>query len=279
MLPLVVSIFASTLFGLTMKYSEANRYHMKTVGASNYVVAAAIYVAASIPRGLPSVSTVLVGLLGGVGIVSAFLLLIQLLRLKGISITTAVIRLSVLVPALLSVALWGERPTVIQAIGALLAVISLPLMGMDDPVDGRIRLNRRAIVLTVALLVANGGFMTSIRLFHEIGSDSENVQLFAVIFTTAALISAGAWALDRSGATGRSVLPGVFLGVWNSGSGFMLLLALRTLPGVVVFPLNSSLGLMLTVLIALWVWRERLRRTGAIGLMFSFAAAVCINLA
>jgi drug/metabolite transporter (DMT)-like permease len=56
-----------------------------------------------------------------------------LIRLRGVSIATAATRLSVVIPILAAVLLWGEQPNGLQTTGALLALISLPLLAIKRP--------------------------------------------------------------------------------------------------------------------------------------------------
>ena len=158
-----------------------------------------------------------------------------------------------------------------------MAIVSLPLFGIERRKEGRVRLDPRVLLIGAILLCVNGGFMLSIRLFDQVGAHSEHVQFFAVMFTVATAVSVGAWLFDRHSSP-RDLVPGAWLGLCNMGSGYMLLRALQTLPGVIVFPLSASLGLMLTVLAATWLWRERIGRPSAVGLTISLAAAVCMNI-
>ncbi len=278
MIALAVAVLASSLFSLTIKFAEQRAHHLKTVGAVNYLLGATAYTIASVGHGWPGLTTVLAGLLGGVAISTAFLLLTRLMRLKGISVVAGIIRLSVVFPIFFSILLWGERPNWIQSVGVGLAIVSLPLFGMDRRQEGRVRIDPRVLLIGVLLLCVNGGFMLSIRLFDQIGTHSEHIQFFAVMFGVATAIAAGAWLLDRQGSSPRDLVPGAWLGLCNMGSGYMLLRALQTLPGVIVFPLSASLGLMLTVLAATWLWGERIGRPSAVGLTISLAAAVCMNI-
>ena len=71
---------------------------------------------------------------------------------------------------------------------------------------------------------------------------------------------------------------GIVLGAWNCGGGLTMLIALRYLPGVVVFPVSSALGLVLTACVALLVWRERISGWAAAGIGLAVASATLMNL-
>jgi len=86
------------------------------------------------------------------------------------------------------------------------------------------------------------------------------------------------WAGWSRRAGWREVASGVPLGVINFGTSFMIIAALDSLPGAIVFPVTAALGLVLTTGGAAWLWREIPGRLGRVGLVIALAAVVLINL-
>ena len=60
---------------------------------------------------------------------SVWFVLFTVVELVGIGITFGIIRLSVALPTLASIFLWGEQPAVLQVVGLALAFVALPLFG------------------------------------------------------------------------------------------------------------------------------------------------------
>lgn len=290
MLPLAISILASTLFSLTIKVAHRRGCTLLAVGATNYLTAALIYLAASVVTlvrlggRLPSGRSLLMGAGTGVLFVSAFVLIAELQERKGISITTAALRLSVLFPVVASLVFWGETARGVQFAGMGLAVLSLPLLGFTPQASApggaaRARaVDLIGLLVTVGLFVANGLVGVAVRLYHQVGAPEERVYFFAALFATAAVCSRLVLVLSRKKVAAPDVLPGVFLGIWNTGASFLLLVALATVPGFVAFPLQSALALVLTTAAAVLVWREKLSLAGAAGIVLAVAAAVLLNL-
>jgi drug/metabolite transporter (DMT)-like permease len=290
MLALALSILASTLFSLTIKVAHRRGCTLLAVGATNYLTAALIYLAASavtlvrLGYRFPSGRTLLLGAGTGVLFVSAFVLIAQLQERKGISITTAALRLSVLFPVVASLVFWGETARGVQIAGMGIAVLSLPLLGFPPraPAAGggaRARgVDLIGLLVTVGLFVANGFVGVALRLYHQVGAPEERVFFFAALFATAAVCSRLVLLLTRKRVAGPDVLPGVFLGIWNTGASFLLLVALVNVPGFVAFPLQSALALVLTAAAALLIWRERLSAAASAGIALAVAAAVLLNL-
>ena len=58
----------------------------------------------------------------------------------------------------------------------------------------------------------------------------------------------------------------------------MLLMALARLPGMLVFPVSGSMGIVLTTLAGVAIWREKLRGLAVLGIIAAAIAVVLINL-
>ncbi len=169
-----------------------------------------------------------------------YLFLFPLMRLRGISIAAAVQQLSVLVPITFAMVVWGERPQGVQAVGALLALASLPLLTIRPgqsrfdraalPPQDRARERRRNLVLLAGVFLVNGCGALAMRGFQQVGPADEETLYLAILFSVAALVSLAAWWPHRRPASRRDLLPGVVLGVINAFSGIALLGALQRLP-------------------------------------------------
>ena len=279
MIPLLLSTLFSAAFGLVVRYAQRRRCSLLAVGAINYLTAALVHVVLRAPKGIVDSSplTWKIGILAGVAYVTAYFFLFPFMKLRGVSISTAVVRLSVLIPMVFSVALWGERPNGMQMSGAVLALMSLPLLGSHPSMERR-SLRQREVLLLIALLVANGLCLLSVKGYNQTGVQGEESLFLGVLFSTAALISNGVWFMRRAGSGRGDILPGVMLGMCNALANLALVEALQQLPGVLVFPFYSSVGLVVTVAFAGLVWRERISRVEALGMTVAVGAAVFINM-
>ena len=276
MIELIAGALSLSLFGLTVKYAERRSCNLLAVGAVNYAVAAAIH-GPMLGTDSPARVTWVLGMVGGVLFVSAYLLLVRVVRLKGIAIPAAVVQLSVLFPVVAGIFMWGEQPGWAQSVGIALALIAMPLLAGGGADEGG-RMVPRGMLLTIVLLGVNGGSLTNIQAFHYLGNVDEQRLFFAVLFTTTVPVSALAWWVDRKGSGWQDVVVGMFLGGCNALTGLMQLRAMDTFPGAVVFPFVGSFTLVLTMLVAVRVWGERLGRKGKVGMALALAAVVFINL-
>lgn len=278
MLALILATFFSASFGLIVSFAQRRRANLYVVGAINYTLATCFHLVlhARVGGWAPLRPTLIIGLLGGLAYVGGFFLLFPTMKLRGVSISTAMLRLAVIIPMLVGLVLWGERLTTLQAVGVILAMISLPLLTLR-PAEGLGGLKSRSVVLLLALFIINGGCMLSVRGFTQTGIEGQSSLFLAILFGTAALIATTVWLFHREGTSRRDLLPGVMLGVDNALANLALVAALGRLPGVLVFPFYSSVGMVFSVVFAHLVWHERINRLELGGMAIAVVAVVLAN--
>ena len=296
MISLLLATFFSSMFGLVVRHSQRKGANPWAVAAINYLTAACFHAARHALGGsgfLPSRPTLIVGVLGGLAFASAFFMMSSLMARRGVSIAMAVLRLGVVIPMLAGVLFWGESPATVQAVGAVLALMALPLLTMnpeeetDRGAPGRAHVDsegseerdgRRQRLLLIALFFGNGLCMLAVRAFGQVGTSDESSFFLAILFGTAAIEALLVWAGRRRGSSRRDLLPGLVVGLCNALANLALVAALRQLPGVLVFPFYSAVGVVLSALFAGLVWGERIRRLELAGIGVAIASVVLINL-
>jgi len=285
MLSLVLATFFSANFGIIVRWAQGRRSNLWAVGAINYVCATLFQLAraAAAGPGALSPATVLIGTGGGVAYVTAFGFLCAGMAKRGVSIATAILRLSVLLPIVVAIVFWGEEPQGWQAAGATLALVSLPLLAYRPPSPGD-AIDRRTVVQLVVLFILNGFCMLAVRGYQQTGIRGQESLFLAFLFGTAAIGATGAWVWQRvrahsSTAVRRDLIPGVLLGLCNAVANLTLVQALQSLSSVIVFPFQSAVGLIYVALFARIAWREQIRRSEAAGMAVALIAVALINLA
>ena len=279
MVYLLLSTVFSAGFGLIVRFAQGRRCNMWAVGALNYVTATLFNLSAQMAQGdlSPQAPTVIIGLLGGLSYVSAYFVLYRLMAMRGVAVSTTVVRLAIVIPIVVSIVFWGERPTTTQAVGSLLALFSLPLL-TGKASRGGDGMNRQATVLLILLFVLNGLNLVAIRAFEQTGIQGETSLFLTFLFGMAAVVSSLMWLRNREGTSWTDLLPGTALGVTNALANITLVSALTALPGVIVFPVRSALGVVISVGAARLFWNERINRLERAGIAVALGAAVFINL-
>ena len=277
---LILQILFSSSFGIIVKHSQASGRNLLVVGATNYTVAALSAALSVIYQGDFEFSnaTFVIGILGGVAYVVSFFFLMNVLRLSGISITWAIIRLSVLVPLLFSILYWHEAPNNYQIAGISFVCLSLPLLSINSKADSALRGFDKTSLLIIILFVVTGGCGLAAKAFSEFSPGDQRRMFLFFLFGTAAIIAVAALFVQRTRPKARDLPLGIILGLCNICGNYCLLLALMKLPGMVVFPISSSMGVVLTTLAGMGIWHERLRKLAIAGIATAIIAVVLINL-
>ena len=276
---LILGTLAYTLFAVTVRAAQRQSCNILAVGMVNYVTAATAYCLLSADRQLPEPRIAMLGIVSGIIFAIGFVVLAQSLSRRGLSVTTGITQLAVLFPVLVGVSLYAERPNLLQAAGVACALAALPLLGMTrSPVKAAGGAGR-APGLTILQLLTAGSAMVMLQSFSHTGTADDRRVFFAVLFVTALVVTSAAWAIFERRLTRKDLAYGAVLGGWNAVHGFMLVGAMETLPGMVVWPVASASALMLSTLVGVKLWHEHLGRTGKIGLALALVAVICINAA
>ncbi len=279
MLLLIVGTIAYSLFIVTVRAAQRQSCNILAVGMVNYVVAGSVYGLLSLDCGVPGWQFSVFGVTGGVVFAVGFLVLAQTLQRKGLSVTTGLTQLAVLFPVLAGIFLYAERPSPLQVVGVICALAALPLLGIVRAPLSDSGFTGRAPGITMLALLTAGTAMVMLQSFNHVSSGlpQERRLFFAILFATAAVITTTAWLLLERRMTRTDLAYGAVLGGWNAVHGFMLVGAMETLPGMVVWPVVSASALMLSVLVSVKLWDERLGMAGRIGIGLALVAVVCIN--
>jgi len=279
LLLLLATLFAAS-FGLIISWAQRRGSNLYAVGAINYCLAMVFNLVSHARVGgwIPATGTWTIGVAGGISYIVGFLLLFPAMSLRGVSVSTAILRLAAVVPMLAGWLFWGESLAMFPAIGTGLALLSLPLLTYRGDDEGLKGLDSKSLLLLLALFVVNGCCMLSVRAFSQTGIEGQTSLFLSILFGSAATIAVVSWYLHREGTSKRDLLPGVLLGLDNALANLALVGALDRLPGLIVFPFYSSVSLLCAVIFARLVWGDRISRTETYGMGLAVVAVVLANL-
>ena len=283
-------VIGNFVFAMSLRQARSSGYNYLAVGTINYAIAAVIAVVWAAWSGIPgfSLPVVVLGAINGLQYQVSLVVLFWVVKLVGIGITFGIVRLSIALPTLASIFLWGEQPTALQVVGMLLAFAALPLLGADAHQAARDRPGRslRTWGVLVAVLFLSGAGFTAAKAFSVWSTPDYQPLYNASVFVAATLCAAVIWPLrtrirlpDWGGVSlRRNIGLGVVMGATNLFQIAMLLRALEVLPGTIVFPLTATVGLATTLLGGMVLFGERFGRITAIGIVLALFAIVFINI-
>lgn len=222
------------------------------------------------------------GLGMGLMFISLFNLISYTARKIGVAVASVANKLSLVIPFLFSLFLYGENASYIQYGGILLALFAVVLSSYPGKsmADNHSPKTRKLLFLVPLILFLGSGLLDTMIKFveHRFLDGTNNNDYLVTTFLTAALtgtllliagVLSGNIRFDR-----RSVVAGIVLGIPNYFSIWSLIKTLERFPSQsgTIIPVNN-MGIVLFSAIAAWLFfREQLTRTNWMGIFLSLLA-------
>lgn len=232
-----------------------------------------LYPAALFPADTGLMRTVGFGAVNGVLYLAGFVLIQRNTRVHGVVLTSIFSRLGVLVPTILSVAVFGEVPTVMQVLGFALAIAAILLMNLEKG-NG---LGGVQAALVIMMLI-NGSCDAMAKVYDQMGSAALSEHFLVYSFLAALIynIALVLWRKERP--TWVDIGFGVLLGVPNYFVARFLLKAVAQIPAVIVYPSFSVGSIVLISIVGVLAFREKLTKRQMAAMAIIMAALVLLNI-
>ena len=284
MFSLLLAIVSSASMALVLKAfrePKGNRFGILLGNYLTCVVIAFLFVPDKAAILSPSPATLFCGILAGCLFVGGLVSMQTSTRLNGAALTAAFSKLGMLVPLILSLAVFGEKPSLLQLLGLVLVLAALFVLHSPQGSAGKVQKNSAFLWLLITLFAC--GFSDGMaKIYERVGTVGEDTVYFFILFLTATVLC-GALCLKEKRQTGKKLraaelISGIAVGVPNYFSSYLLLKALQSLPAFVTYPVFSTGTIVLVMLLGFLLFKEKpdRRRLGSIGLIL--AALVLLNL-
>ena len=279
MLFLLLAMLSSSVLAIVLKYLNSN--YAYGVYFINYVTCALLAFLTMEPKSLYNgdPTPLWLGAIAGIFYLASLAANGYSIHKNGAILSSVFTRLGVLVPIFLSVALFHERPTLVQGLGVALAVAAAVVMnGLPQKHQRGPSVKGIYLIPLVLTLLLNGSSDSMSKIFTQLGSRQDDGLFVFYIFLFAGLLTLILLIRERRPISRRDLLFGVLVGVPNFLSSRLLLAALTELPAFLVYP-SYSVGVILVISVASFLlFRERLnrRQLGAVGMILG--ALVLLNI-
>ncbi len=279
MLFLLLAMLSSSVLAIVLKYLNSN--YAYGVYFINYVTCALLAFLTMEPKSLYNgdPTPLWLGAIAGIFYLASLAANGYSIHKNGAILSSVFTRLGVLVPIFLSVALFHERPTLVQGLGVALAVVAAVVMnGLPQKHQRGPSAKGIYLIPLVLTLLLNGSSDSMSKIFTQLGRRQDDGLFVFYIFLFAGLLTLILLIRERRPISRRDLLFGVLVGVPNFLSSRLLLAALTELPAFLVYP-SYSVGVILVISVASFLlFRERLnrRQLGAVGMILG--ALVLLNI-
>jgi len=277
MIWLFLSIILDFGFVQLFKFGQRRGYYAPVVVSTNYLVVSlsiALYVLAidawALPRG-----AIYTGLATGIVFISSLLLMNYALTIVPVGSVVTAFRMSIVIPVMLGIYIWGEPMAPTQFIGLIFALIALALMTSHGGSTGHIK-GLKAFGLLAIICLWQGVSHTCLRSVHYNGLDDVYLHVLMIIGATAGLIGCLVIALKKHRPQLPAIKLGVFIGLYNALALCVIMTALSQLPGTLFFPTLGCSVVLLDNLFAHFYWKERLTRLAIAGVGIAAIAVLLV---
>lgn len=258
---LILSIVTSAMISVVMRLSQGKIHAQTSLLAANYLtctVCGLCYtgIGSFTLRASGMGMTLGMGALNGFIYVASLMLTQYNVRRSGVVLQSVFSKIgALLVPLLLAILAFGERPGVLQILGSIIAVGAILAMNLDSKQNAAGSMGFLLLTFLVDGLV---GAMSKI--YDETGESSLSSYFLLFTFGIALILCTITLLVKKERPGFWELAFGIMIGVPNYFSSRFLLRALATVPAVVAYPLRSVGGIVVVALAGLFLFRERLRK-------------------
>ena len=287
MLFLALNIVLLSGFGLFLKHAKDNQQRLNPIGFVNYLTAffISVWVLSQEQDFEFSKLTFVVGIANGVTYAAGFELFTLGIRLSGIVVTAALVRLSIVVPIVVSMLFWKEIPNLWQTVGLLLTFVAIPLLSQREkeptykftPDKPEVP-QGLGFAVAITILLITGISRLTMKAFNEMCPIDEKSLYMSLLFGVSTVIYFGICLYQKTWPNWWEVFYGVLIGICNVTGSWALLIALDKVSALIAFPMSSSGGVLFTMFVGMVFLHERLGRIPLIGAGLAAIALIFVNL-
>ena len=195
---------------------------------------------------------------------------------NGVGITIAAMRLSLLLPVLLSVFMYSEYLNALKLFGVLLVFGAMALL---IPLNRNVKIgNINASWLLVVTFVLSGFADASLKIYEEEFSLSLNESTFMGFVFLGAFVIGTVLCFLRKGPVikRQEALLGALIGIPNLYSSIFLIYALGGISGSIAYPIVNILNVLGGTLLGLFVWGDKVTVKQWAGIITAIAAIILL---
>ena len=277
MIYLILAIVSSALTSIVMRFGEKYVHNKMGMFMVNYGVC---FLLAKIFMGDSKIFTtqpgiwfaVILGVLSGALYLGTFVLLKKSMEKNGVVLSTTFMKLGVLVPTLMAVVIFREKPKALQVAGIFIALVAIVLIHFEK--EGLSKGEKKSALLILLLISGITDSMANI--YDKTGVVSlKDHYLFYTFFV--AFLIAGIFAVQQR-IRSLDWMFGVLIGIPNYFSARFLLAAVGKVPAVIVYPARSVGSIVVIMLFGTLLFKERLGRQQIVAMGVILISLVLLNL-
>ena len=282
MIYLILALLCSAAVSIVLKYCdrmEYSRYGMLTV---NYMTCLAAFLITLPGQGLPEYGSDMLFCLSLAAVNGLLYLGCMVMnqvnvRRNGAILQSTFARLGVMVPTIISIAFFGERPSPGQITAIAMVLLAVCIMNIRKE-SGNRTVKKPAVGLLIMGLLLGGVSDSMSKIFEEFGKRSLDSWFMGGTFLTALIISSLITASGKGRIGKREAVMGAALGIPNYISSLFLLKALASVSAYIAYPTYSVGAIIVVIAASALIFRERISRWSKAGVAMIIVAILLLNI-
>lgn len=280
---LILAICSSSLIAVMMRISEKKTRNNISELAVNYAVCLILSVLYVLSRndspGSVAVegaggNTLSLGIISGAFYVGSFLLYQYNIRKNGVVLPATFMKLGVLIPVILAIIAFGEKPGILQIAGIFLALAAIMILNSPSGEDSAVTAPRALLLLV--LIGGSGDAMSKV--YEELGDPAFKSQFLMFTFLSALILCSMAAVLKKQTLQPADILYGCLIGIPNYYSARFLLLSLSYIPAATAYPTFSVGTILLVSAAGILLFHEKMEKRQWLAVLIIIAALILLNL-
>lgn len=212
----------------------------------------------------------------GAFFIGNFLVYGKSVHTNGVGVTIAAMRLSLLIPVVISILLYGEHLNFVKIAGIALVLGALLLL---IPRTSGLRIGKvNASWLLLITFLLSGFADASLKIYQErFSTNIGELTFMGLVFVGAFVIGLIA-CIYREGPliTRREILLGIGIGIPNLYSSIFLIYALNGIGGAVAFSIVNTINVLGGTLLGLIIWNDRVSSKQWMGIALATLAIILL---
>ena len=275
MIYLFLAICSSVCVSVVMRLSSKKVGTSYLMLSANYLVCfflAACFSGfdALLPESEGLGKTLFLGVINGALYLISFVLYQHSVKKNGMVLSSTFMKLGLLVPIALSLLVFRQVPSPVQAVGFVIAVAAILLIHAGK--GGKFSFG------LILLLITGGGANAMSQLYEEVGSSALSEQFLLFTFLAAFVLCLFLVFVNKEKPGKSAIGYGLLIGIPNYFSARFLLFSLKTVPAVIAHPTYSALSVGIVSILGVLLFREHLTKRQWIGMGIILISLVLLNI-
>ncbi len=285
MIYLLFSVLASTLIFVVFKLFERFKINILQAITVNYITAFLTGIIAykqviSIKQ-IVSFDWFFYTVLLGILFIVVFILMAITTQKGGLSVASIATKMSMVIPILFGLIYYKENVNILKISGIILALVAVYFSSLKA--KSNVTIHKKYLIYPILVFIGSGIVDTSLKFLEDSYVAKNDVPLFsATIFFAASIVGVLIIIIKYIRGTikieSKNLIAGVFLGIPNYFSVYFLLKALRSegFESSEVFTLNNVAVVMLSTIIGIMLFKEKLIPKNWIGIFLAITSILLI---